>query len=164
MKKILLFLGILLLTTSCKKSKQEKLQNEIESKIKIQLNDPNSYEFNYFYLDSLEYMTNKEEIKIILKDIQNLNKQKDVKSEKMVSLLKSKSEFLQSLNKNKYKGTFSFRANNKFGAKILAEYAFEADSTYTVLYLINNNKDTIYKDEVIINDEITKDIKKLQQN
>lgn len=145
MKKIL-FLGVLFLITSCKKSKQENLQNEIESKIKTQLNAPNSYSFNYFYLDSLEYMTNKEEIKTILKDIQTLNSQKDSKSQKMVSLLKSKSKFLQSLNKNKYKGIFSFRANNKFGAKILAEYAFEADSTYKILYILDHNKDTIYKD------------------
>ncbi|CAD0008996.1 hypothetical protein FLAT13_04679 [Flavobacterium salmonis] len=145
MKKIL-FLGVLFLTISCKKSKQENLQNEIENKIKAQLNDPNSYNFNYFYLDSLEYMTNREETKTILKDIQTLNSQKDSKSQKMVSLLKSKSKFLQSLNKNKYNGIFSFRANNKFGAKILAEYSFEADSTYKILYILDNNKDTIYKD------------------
>lgn len=145
MKKIL-FLGVLFLITSCKKSKQEYLQNEIESKINIQLNDPNSYSFNYFYLDSLEYMTNKKEIKTISKDIQNLNNQKDSKSQKMVSILKSKSKFLQSLKINKYKGFFSFRANNKFGAKILTEYAFEADSTYKIVYILDNNKDTIYKD------------------
>ncbi|MFD1605849.1 hypothetical protein ACFSJW_04535 [Flavobacterium artemisiae] len=106
MKTVLLFLGVLFLTVSCKKTKQENLQNEIESKIKVQLNDPESYEFNYFYLDSLEYIINKKEIKTVLKDIQDFEKDDDSKSQTMVSFLKSKNKFLESLNKNKYKGIF----------------------------------------------------------
>jgi len=156
MKKILFFAGVLFLTISCKKSKQENLQNEIENKIKMQLNDPSSYEFNYFYIDSVEYMTNKDEIKTVLEDIQDFEKEDDSKSQRMISFLKSKNKFLESLNKNKYKGIFSFRANNKFGAKVLAEYIFEADSTYTISYLIDNNKDTVYKDKKNINDDYLK--------
>ncbi|WP_035648381.1 hypothetical protein [Flavobacterium sp. ASV13] len=159
MKKTLLILSIFFLIISCKKSKQENLKNEIEDKITTNLNDPSSYEFNYIHLDSLVYMTNKEEIKIILNDIQDLNKKTDSKSQKTLSFLESKMDFLKLSNKNKYSGFFSFRAKNKFGAKILAEYAFEADSTYKLIYLKDNMGDTIYKDIQVIIEENNKLLK-----
>ena len=63
------------------------------------------------------------------------------------------------MNKYKFTGSFSFRGNNKFGAKILADYRFEADSTYTLMYLMDNTGDTIYTDTKILmkeSEELTK--------
>lgn len=53
-------------------------------------------------------------------------------------------------NKYKYNGNFNFRCNNKFGAKILTQYDFQADSTCTLVYLIDNIGDTIYTNYQII--------------
>lgn len=146
MKKTLLLLGILFLMISCKKNKIENLQNKIESIIKPNLNDPSSYEFNSIHLDSVEYITNKQEIQEILKDILILQKENDKISKEKLRFLKGKINFYSSLNKYKFKGNFTFRGNNAFGAKILAEYTFEADSTYKLIYLLNNTRDTIFKD------------------
>ncbi|OUL59840.1 hypothetical protein [Flavobacterium sp. AJR] len=145
MNKIILLLLILIISISCQKSKIENLQNEIESIIKPNLNDPSSYEFNSMHLDSVEYLTSKLEIQTILKDIRNLQKEKNKISQEQISFLKRKIHFYSSLDKYKFKGNFSFRGNNKFGAKILAEYIFEADSTYKLIYIRDNNGDTIYK-------------------
>ncbi|KIA98375.1 hypothetical protein OA93_09660 [Flavobacterium sp. KMS] len=145
MNKIILLLLILIVSISCQKSKIENLQNEIESIIKPNLNDPSSYEFNSMHLDSVEYLTSKLEIQTILKDIRNLQKENNKISQEQISFLKRKIHFYSSLDKYKFKGNFSFRGNNKFGAKILAEYIFEADSTYKLIYIRDNNGDTIYK-------------------
>ncbi|SHG21892.1 hypothetical protein [Flavobacterium defluvii] len=164
MKKILLFLSIFFLIISCKKSKEENLKNEIENEITTNLNDPSSYEFNYFHLDSVEYIVHKEIVAENLKEIDNLQNQKNKRLEKRIEFLKSQNQFYNLLNKNKYKGIFSFRGNNKFGAKILAEYSFEADSTYKLIYLKDNTGDTIYKDpEILIqeNDKFIKDAEKM---
>ncbi|GAA3769602.1 hypothetical protein [Flavobacterium ginsengiterrae] len=164
MKRITFFFGIFFIIISCKKSKEENLKNEIENEIKTNLNDPSSYEFNYFHLDSVEHIVNKQMTAENLKEIENLQNQNNAKSKKRIEFLKSQNQFYNLLNKNKYKGIFSFRGNNKFGAKILAEYSFEADSTYKLIYLKDNIGDTIYKDvETLIkeNDKFIKDAEKL---
>jgi hypothetical protein len=164
MKKTFLFFSLFFLMISCKKSKEENLKNEIENEITTNLNDPNSYEFNYFHLDSVEYIVHKKMIAENLKEIESLQNQNNKRSERSIDFLKAQNKFYNLLTKNKYKGIFSFRGNNKFGAKILAEYSFEADSTYKLIYLKDNTGDTIYKDpEILIqeNDRFIEETEKL---
>ena len=76
-------LFVLLTTTillSCKENKVKKLQNEIEEKIKTGLNDPDSYEFNHFYIDSIEHTSTKELITENLEKIKELQKLNDDKN------------------------------------------------------------------------------------
>lgn len=163
MKKHIIFFSIFLLIISCKKSKEENLKKEIENKITTNLNDPSSYEFNYFHLDSIEYIVHKEMLAESLEEIENLQKQNNKKLERRIQSLKAQNQFYKLLNKNKYKGIFSFRGNNKFGAKILAEYSFEADSTYKLVYLKDNTGDTIYKDPEILIQENDRFIEKAEK-
>jgi hypothetical protein len=167
MKKTLFFISILFVMLSCKKSKEENLKNEIENEITTNLNDPSSYEFNYFHLDSVEYIVNKQMIRENLKEIENLEKQNNKSSKRRIESLKGQNQYYNLLNKNKYKGVFSFRGNNKFGAKILADYSFEADSTYKLIYLKDNTGDTIYKDIealIIENEKFIKETEKFNKS
>lgn len=162
--KIILCLIISILTISCKKSKIENLQTEIENEIKSGLNDPSSYEFNYFYIDSVAYMVKKQSIAENLKKIEKLKKQANTKSsEEEIKSLKFQNQLSNLMNKYKYTGSFEFRGNNKFGAKILADYKFEADSTFTLMYLMDNTGDTIYKDAGIIIAETDKLLKETEE-
>ena len=68
------------------------------------------------------------------------------------------------MNKYKFTGNFSFRVNNKKKKKILADYRFEADSTYTLMYLMDNTGDTIYKDTEIVLKETDKLIKEIEES
>lgn len=141
---IILLLGVLV---SCKENKLEILQDNIEDKIKAGLNDPDSYEFNHFYIDSIEFDSRNQIILENIREIENLQKlSNDKTSSNKILDLQNLNSFLKNNNKYKFTGGFSFRGNNKFGAKILAEYNFVADSSYTLIYLIDNVNDTIYKD------------------
>ena len=161
-------LFVLLTTTillSCKENKVKKLQNEIEEKIKTGLNDPDSYEFNHFYIDSIEHTSTKELITENLEKIKELQKLNDDKnSEEKIKNLESQNLILGRMNKYKFTGNFSFRGNNKFGAKILADYRFEADSTYTLMYLMDNTGDTIYTDTEIVLRKTDKLIKEIEES
>ena len=164
MKKIIVCFIILILTISCKENKIKNLQNDIEDKIKTGLNDPSSYEFNHFYIDSIGYTSKKELIAENLKKIKSLQKQTNDKTadDKIIDL-EVQNLMFEKMNKYKFTGSFSFRGNNKFGAKILADYRFQADSTYTLMYLMNNTGDTIYKDIEIVMKETDKLIKEDEQ-
>jgi hypothetical protein len=154
---VFLFLLITTLLISCKENKEKNLQNEIEEKIKTGLNDPSSYEFNHFYIDSIGYTSKKELIAENLEKINKLQKQtEDKKAEDKIIDLEVENQRFEMMNKYKFTGTFSFRGNNKFGAKILAEYRFEANSSYTLMYLMDNTGDTIYKDAEILMKETDK--------
>ena len=150
----------MLLTTlliSCKENKVKNLQDEIEEKKKTGLNDPNSYEFDHFYIDSIGYTSKKQligENQEKIKELQKLTN--DIKAKEKIKKLISQNNMFEILNKYKFTGRFSFRGTNKFGAKILADYNFEADSTYTLMYLMDNTGDTIYKDiEIVIKETDT---------
>ena len=88
----------------------------------------------------------------------------DKNSEEKIKNLESQNLILGRMNKYKFTGNFSFRGNNKFGAKILADYRFEADSTYTLMYLMDNTGDTIYKDTEIVLKETDKLIKEIEES
>ena len=152
------------LLISCTENKVKNLQNEIEDKIKAGLNDPSSYEFDNFYIDSIGYTSKKQLIGENLEKIRNLQKQtNDKKAEGKIKALKTENQMFEIMNKYKFTGRFSFRGNNKFGAKILADYRFEADSTYTLMYLMDNTGDTIYTDTEIIMKETDKLIKESEE-
>ena len=162
MRKLFIIIILSTLTISCKKNADEKLKAEIEEKILKGMNDPDSYEFVNFYLDSLEYNTKKEVAKEAKSKIDSLMKLKQTENVKrglflQRMILKINEPYLQT----KYQGDFEFRANNKFGAKILATYKFKADSTYKLIYLIDNLNDTIYKDLYQETQDLIKDTDKL---
>ena len=157
---VMFTLLITALLISCKENKVKNLQNEIEDKIKAGLNDPSSYEFDYFYIDSIGYTSKKQLIEENLEEIKKLQKQtNDKRAEDKIIDLEIQNNMFEIMNKYKFTGSFSFRGNNKFGAKILADYRFEADSTYTLMYLMDNTGDTIYTDTKILmkeSEELTK--------
>lgn len=149
MNKITLLLTILILTASCKKDKINTLQTDIEKRIKTGLNDPESYEFTSFDIDSMGYISGKKQIEENLKELKNLKeKVNDIDSNQQIIKLEDRIQNLELVNrvrnKYKYNGNFNFRCNNKFGANILAQYNFLADSTCTLVYLVDNIGDTIY--------------------
>jgi len=161
---VLLALLITTLLISCKENKVKSLQNEIEDKIKTGLNDPSSYEFDHFYIDSVGYTSKKQLIGENLEKIKKLQKlTNDKKAEDKIIDLEVQNHMYEILNKYKFTGSFSFRGNNKFGAKILADYRFEADSTYTLMYLMDNSGDTIYTDTEIVMKETDKLIKESEE-
>lgn len=129
------------------KTPKEKLQDIIEDKIKFRMNDPKSYEFDYFSIDSTEYHVGKKILNDDLKNLENFkisNNVEKIKETETSILIQEKINKISS--PFMYKGYFKFRGKNKFGATILAEYKVHADSTYKLMYLIDNIGDTIYKD------------------
>lgn len=129
------------------KEPKEKLQDIIEEKIKFGMNDPKSYEFDYFSIDSTEYRVGKE---ILNEDIKKLKEYKNSNDIEKIKEIERSILIRKRLNEVSspfmFKGHFKFRGKNKFGATILAEYEIHADSTYKLMYIIDNVGDTIYKD------------------
>ena len=146
-----MIITIIAFTISCKEDKIKNLQTDIEDRIKAGLNDPSSYEFNYFNIDSTGYASTKELIQINQQKIKELQKQFDDKAvQDKINDLKIQNSLFERMHKYKYTGNIEFRGNNAFGAKILTEYKFNADNNYNLMYLIDNTGDTIYKDAEII--------------
>jgi len=138
MKKLLLFL-VLFCGISCSEKKEDILKKEIEKNIITGMNDPDSYEFISFSIDSSMVK--------IYDDLYKLH------------LKKKKTTPFPKLS-YKYNGTFTFRGKNEFGALILADYTFKADSTYKLLYLFGNVNDTVYRDVDIMTHEVEEMMKK----
>ena len=154
MKKIYLVFTVLIFTISCsKKSKTEILKTEIESQIKTKMNDPSSYEFDYFFIDSTSYVVRKQLISENLKKIDSLKKIKTEKAEDKIIDLEAQIYMYKKIDPYKFKGSIKFRGNNGFGAKVLEEYNFQADSLYKLIYLFDNVNDTVYKDIEVMNKE-----------
>ena len=160
MKKLVLIIAIATITISCKEDKIKNLQTDIEERIKAGLNDPSSYEFNHFYIDSTGYSSTNQLIAENQKKIKELQKKTDDETaqDKIIDL-EVQNNLYKRMQNYKYNGNFEFRGNNKFGAKILADYKFEADSTFTLMYLMDNSGDTIYKDVEIVLKETDKLLK-----
>lgn len=138
MKKVL-WLLVFICFFSCSKTKQEILKNEIETKIKSGLNDPSSYEFERFRVDSSMIEIQRELEKMRLKKNDTTYCKKSI---------------------IKYDGSFSFRSKNSYGALILANYYYQADKNYKLLYLMDNLNDTIYTDVDIMTSEVNEMMKK----
>lgn len=136
------------------KSKSDILQHQIEDQVKSGMHDPDSYEFNHYYIDSLLSDITKSMIARTQKEIDSLSKQNTESN--IIRIKKLDEEIVRYKLKfpHKFNGEFSFRGNNKFGAKILVEYTFIADSAYKLLYLMDNSGDTIYRDADIFMEEI----------
>lgn len=140
MKKLLLIF-VFIFITSCKENKEAVLKSEIEEKIKLALNDPDSYEFDYFQIDSSYFLASQN----LLKEYKNdLNKSKSSSKKKLIQKEIIRQQILAP--KYKFNGVFRFRGTNNFGAKILTEFKFEANDKYKLIYLIDNLNDTIYED------------------
>ncbi|BCY29138.1 hypothetical protein [Flavobacterium okayamense] len=146
MKKML-FISLMFLFNSCKKENpQDILQEIVEDKILYILNDPESYEFQSFTLDSTEYLINKKYIQDRKNKLDSLRKNGNDFEVKMLNrIINIEEKVNKKMFPGKFNGIFNFRANNKFGAKILTSYQIYADSTYDLIYIIDNLNDTIYK-------------------
>jgi len=139
-------ISIVIIISCTPQDPKTQLQNEIEKRIKNEMNDPESYEFKSFYIDSLEWFSSKEMLKSAQKKYERLiaMNQKDSVQIALKNLIFQQIYFRR-ITPYKYSGTFSFRGNNKFGAKILAEYRIHADSLYNLIYIIDNEGDTVYR-------------------
>ena len=102
MKKIILILALIFTFLSCSKFRtpEENLLAEAEAELKLNMNDPSSYEFVSFEIDDLKKIKDQEEIK-------KLN--------------------MEEFNMNNDFYLLTYRGKNKMGALILDEIYVKTD-------------------------------------
>lgn len=150
MNNIFTYIFLLLLLASCSKSKSDILQQNIEEIVKKGLHDPESYEFESIFIDSSGHSLGLESIRLDERKISELeNKSLDQDLDTEISGIRSRIENQKLTNSVRYPfkniGHLSFRSNNSIGAKILNKYNFGADEDFSIMYVVDNRNDTIYK-------------------
>ena len=98
----------------------EKLKEEAEQFLKRNLNDPSSYEFVDFRIDTLLRSVKNIQMLEIKKDIEIAEKD-SLKNKKRIKMLRGLMKLTESQipPKNRLEFIFEYRAKNKFGALIL---------------------------------------------
>ena len=138
MKKSSLLILTLLSIISCDlkpKNPTEKLKEEAENMLKHNLNDPSSYEFVSFEIDTFEIQVARQRLND-LKTILPKSKseiQTEMINEQM-EVLKSKYDF-KSTNVNY---SLKYRAKNKFGALVLGSSKVTSDKDFNLINLEEN--------------------------
>lgn len=119
MKKIIIALVVLFAFFSCNKfrTSEQNLLANVEEDLKKHMNDPNSYEFVSFEVDTMDIQFARERLNDLQKDLKKY-KTKSVTDMIKIDIknLKTKYDFN---DKSKVKYKLEYRGKNSFGALIL---------------------------------------------
>lgn len=137
MKKILLLslISTLMLSCNLKSDPKENLKEEAEKMLKTNLNDPSSYEFVSFEIDTAEIQVARQrltDLKTILPKSTSEIQTEIINDQ--IETLKSKYDF-ESKN---ITYSLKYRAKNKFGALVLSNSKVTSDKDFNMLNLEKN--------------------------
>jgi hypothetical protein len=120
-------------------SPSEKLKDEAEQVLKRSLNDPSSYEFVDFRIDTLMRNVLNVQILEIKKDIE-IAKKDSIKNKKNIKTLRGLLKFTESRLplKNRLEFIYEYRAKNKFGALILGRSKVISDENFNFIEIKEN--------------------------
>lgn len=137
MKKILLLslISTLMLSCNLKSDPKENLKEVAEKMLKTNLNDPSSYEFVSFEIDTTEIQVARQrltDLKTILPKSTSEIQTEIINDQ--IQTLKSKYDF-ESKN---ITYSLKYRAKNKFGALVLGNSKVTSDKDFNMLNLEEN--------------------------